>query len=726
LKETYEEFCSNLKNNGVRTEDITQLQDMLSLNHDRILNHYHQQELEQTSAGQRKRKEENDRMRNTPPREVSVSRALMMKEGNVRIKGMFVGGSAKVEKMYTEIGLRCGNCYEPTILADYGERPRLQSEIPHVFTPKYLSKQKCKICDGESIEHEPHEELVSALRVELRDEETSNDPPNTDVILFNVLPNDVPWNEPVKIIGSIQHVRVKDKLLPHIFVGLGPDGSTTDDTNPIERVEEIESTEITPDDEKKIQEFRDKNKPRVLDALAELVAPSHIGDKDAKKGVLMCAANTGIGPKRRINILFLGETGLAKTDLAKDATRLVLGSKFSSAMDSTTNSLICVVDGDTGHFRFGPIVTANNAICVVDEVGRMPKEEQARLLSAMGPDGTVYFGRFGITRELPASAGFILTANPDSISGKFRYPNEKDPTVKIDPNEFPFLGPFRDRIDLVFIFRQNRDPSYLRNYGYSKFEDEDNRTALLRKEGENYQFLRKWLLYGRKFVDFKWQEEAECMITDYFANIMTQDNSQSSNRLHDTLRKCCIAVARLKLKDTVETEDAREVIEFYDKQLKYWSQIATDIPSDPRDLAYQEINKKLDGQPFKSEFIELLKAVCKDNVNINEYVMKIDKGTGKRTHDWNVETNRKVRDIRDKFIKGPKDDRILRLNISPLTLAWKETYIGNETDVTDATDINEKCNEEISDNSNTGTNPQISNNGAIPNVRWSIVHVQVC
>jgi DNA replicative helicase MCM subunit Mcm2 (Cdc46/Mcm family) len=503
--DTLDSFEEILKERGVDEEDRIALRRLLNHNSKRIMDHYYQQTLEQMNIGQRKKKERMDRIRNTPPREVSVSQALMMDEGNVLIKGMFVGGSAKVEKMYTKIGFRCGNCYEPNILADYSERPRLQSEIPHVFTPKYLSKQECKICNSESIGHELYGELVSALRVELRDEETSNDPPNIDVILFNMRPNDVPWNEPVKIIGSIQQVRVKDKFLPHVFVGLGPDG-----TNPIERVEEIESTEITLDDEKKIQEFHNKNKPRVLDALAELVAPSHIGDKDAKKGVLMCAANTGIGPKRRINVLFLGETGLAKTDLAKDATRLVPGSKFSSAMDSTTNSLICVVDGDTGHFRFGPIVTANNAICVVDEVGRMPKEEQGRLLSAMGPDGTVYFGRFGITRELPASAGFILTANPDSISGKFRYPD------KIDPNEFPFLGPFRDRIDLVFIFRANRDPSYLRKYGYSKFEDEDNRTALLKKEGENYQFLRKWILYGKRFVDIKFSKEAECMITLLF------------------------------------------------------------------------------------------------------------------------------------------------------------------------------------------------------------------
>jgi len=37
----------------------------------------------------------------------------------------------------------------------------------------------------------------------------------------------------------------------------------------------------------------------------------------------------------------------------------------------------------------------------------------------------------------------------------------------------------------------------------------------------------------------------------------------------ETLRNLCYAVARLKLKNTVDAEDAKEVIEFYDRQLKY-------------------------------------------------------------------------------------------------------------------------------------------------------------
>jgi hypothetical protein len=142
---------------------------------------------------------------------------------------------------------------------------------------KYLSEQKCqKGCEG-TFTSEPYEEIVSALRVEFRDVETSNDPPTSDVILFNDFTTDVPWNEPIKITGSIERINVKSQLLPHIFVGLRSEGAGIGRTN------EVESIEIEEGDPEKVQEFLTKNKGRVLEALAELYAPSHIGDDDAKR-----------------------------------------------------------------------------------------------------------------------------------------------------------------------------------------------------------------------------------------------------------------------------------------------------------------------------------------------------------------------------------------------------------------------------------------------------------
>jgi hypothetical protein len=51
---------------------------------------------------------------------------------------------------------------------------------------------------------------------------------------------------------------------------------------------------------------------------------------------------------------------------------------------------------------------------------------------------------------------------------------------------------------------------------------------------------------------------------------------------------------------------------------------------------------------------------------------------GKR--DWSVGTNRRVRQVRDRFTKGANNDKILILSISPLVLAWRATYAGDDKD----------------------------------------------
>jgi hypothetical protein len=111
----------------------------------------------------------------------------------------------------------------------------------------------------------------------------------------------------------------------------------------------------------------------------------------------------------------------------------------------------------------------------------------------------------------------------------------------------------------------------------------------------------------------------------------------------------------------------QEVIEFYNLQLHHLSQLVA-IPRDPRDLAYEEIISALRGSPFEHEFVELVRTVRKTNVFVREYIGE----------DLHVKTNRKLRDIRDRFVKLA-DERIMILKYSHLTLAWKDSYKGGDS-----------------------------------------------
>jgi DNA replicative helicase MCM subunit Mcm2 (Cdc46/Mcm family) len=286
-KLTNERFGDILKSKGVIEEDRTKLLRLLNYNASGIADHFSQQTLVHMNAARRAKMERIERAKSSPPVEVTISEALRMHEGNVRVKGMIVGGSAKVEKMYIRLGFRCGDCDTPNELVNYKDRPRFANEIPRIFEPRFLNRQKC-IQRCEPFTHEPYEEVISALNIELQDTETYNDLERLYVVLFGDCTKNVSFGEQVIVTGSLQRVKIKDKLLPHVFVGLDP--STP---NAIEYVNKKESVELTRTDEKEIQGFAIQNKGRELDALADLVAPSIIGHKDVKKGLLMCAVNSG-------------------------------------------------------------------------------------------------------------------------------------------------------------------------------------------------------------------------------------------------------------------------------------------------------------------------------------------------------------------------------------------------------------------------------------------------
>jgi hypothetical protein len=104
--------------------------------------------------------------------------------------------------------------------------------------------------------------------------------------------------------------------------------------------------------------------------------------------------------------------------------------------------------------------------------------------------------------------------------------------------------------------------------------------------------------------------------------------------------------------------------------LRYWVARSSDL----RELAVEEMVKQLTDSNFPHEWTELLTTVInKDDDNgkwVLQYVGKIDV----------LRNKKKLRPIRTR-LKGyasAHKDKILTLGISPLTLAWKETYTGGD------------------------------------------------
>ncbi len=150
----------------------------------------------------------------------------------------------------------------------------------------------------------------------------------------------------------------------------------------------------------------------------------------------------------------------------------------------------------------------------------------------------------------------------------------------------------------------------------------------------------------------------------------------------------------MKQKDIIEVEDASDAVQFYNVILQQLEEIVV-VTKDPRELVIEEIIKILNGSKYQFEFIELMRDVCNRNEFVSRYF----------GNDFHVDTNKKLRMLRDRFVKGGVDNRILIVSLSPLVLAWKSSYdsddkakakakddsktdiLTDQTDQTDQTDL---------------------------------------
>ncbi len=568
----------------------------------------------------------------------NVPTALRMNSGSLEVRGgMICGISNKVEKMIVKVSFKCGQCDIINEVYSY-PRPRFAYEIPS----KSSKPTKCASCNDNSFRDYEYQ-VVNALQIELQDLDTFSDLERLPVILFDDNTTNVSTGEQVVVTGSIQKIRKNDRLLPFLFA------SSIRYHNRKELI-------ITPQDVEEIKNFAN-GKGDVIDLLVSKFAPSVIGYEHVKKGLLLCAANSGkdsISRRLRINALLIGETGLDKSAFLRAETEIVPNSKYCSTLNSSIRSLIAVVTQENEHYmlRVGPVPAASGAICAINEIGRMNYDDQAGFLDAM-QEGKIPFGKYGFNITLDGSATFIMSANPTNNSS---WRNAE----KIDLNEVPLISPLRDRFDLLFVFRTPRDRDVITNYAFKKTDPHMMSDKLYEEEEKNHDFIKKYILDCKK-IHPTLSEEARIMLCEYYSSIAVNFGSP---RILDGLIRISHAWARLRQKDVIDCEDVKEVMEFYNVVLQQLSESVT-IPKNPFDLTVEEITNIVLNSEYPYDFMEAAKRACKTNESVARYI----------GDNFSVEHNKKLRRVRDRFAEGI-DNRIVILNLKPLALVRRSSYEG--------------------------------------------------
>jgi len=324
---------------------------------------------------------------------------------------------------------------------------------------------------------------------------------------------------------------------------------------------EIEVVEITPEDERLIRELA--KDPFIHRKLIASLAPSIYGYGDIKEAVLYLLFGgvpkrlpDGVSIRSEINVLLVGDPGVAKSQLLQYVARIAPRGLYTSGRGTTAAGLTAAVVREKSGgmvLEAGALVLADKGVACIDEVDKMRPEDRVAIHEAL-EQHTVSVAKGGIVATLNARAAVLAAANPSL--GRY------DPYRNITDNiSLPVT--LLTRFDLLFIMKDVPEPDSDRRMSehiltLHRLKTTPEQPPLLP------DLLRKYIAYAKR-VEPVLSEEAVNEIRQYYLKMRSMSGSSESPvvitpRQLEALVRLSEARARSFLRDRVEAEDARSII----------------------------------------------------------------------------------------------------------------------------------------------------------------------
>jgi DNA replicative helicase MCM subunit Mcm2 (Cdc46/Mcm family) len=601
-------------------------------------------------------------------RVIPVSDALRAQhEEWYRVYGM-ISTMSTVYRMVTGQLFKCTNCgLEEHVIFEMA-----LPQPPDLRTAGY--SMKCSKCGGPRI---PGSAVyVPAVTVELMDTDTFSEIERLTAIFFGDDTKDINVGERVSITG-ILHV-VQNRRRGKLFTVLH--------THSVE-YESREKLELTSKDIGAIKRWVELvgGPEKAIEKLTTLFAPDVIGYDAVKEGLLMVAASSGPDirskTRKRIHAALVGPPGLAKTMLLRAAAAHVPGSRFETAQQASGKSLTAVVvrEEEMYHLKLGPAALARQAVLAINEAGRMSEEDQSFLLDVL-EEGEFTINKYGFNARIRADASVVISSNPRSTDWTATGGDDK-----IDLNEIPTLKELLDRIDLRFIFKAVRDEKTVREYANEKANIESRMPV-------NYNFIRKYIAYARG-IEPRFSEGARSILNEAYVSLITSENNAFvTPRARDTLFRIAKTRARLKLKEIVGIDEAKEAVSFLNTVSQQFSNTVA-VPEDPHVVAYALMAKTLQKSAFGISLSELANIASDQNPQVAAYL----KGGRDIGSNWR---------LRRVYLSLLEHTNIKQTHDRPIALQWFEKggLTGSNSNPSDVSDVSEgtgSSNDNVGDNSSS-------------------------
>lgn len=374
---------------------------------------------------------------------------------------------------------------------------------------------------------------------------------------FRAQPGDI-----VTVNGTLKtELDLKRKISEHYF-----------DVNSIEiQPRGSEDIKLTDEDMEKIMAM--SKDPDIVANLIASLAPSIDGLDDVKEGIvlqLFGGRDIDLGRTQErgtLNILLVGEPGVAKSQLLRSAAATALKSARATGNTSSKVGLTAAVIkeesfGATAYsVEAGAVVLASGGIAVLDEVEKAEPEDIEGLHEAM-EQGQVTLNKAGISMTLEAKTSILAAANPRD--GKF------DPNDAI-MSQIDLTPTLISRFDLIFIIYRPKGQEKSRKL--AEFMRKRRRGEVVEPIIDTETF-RKYVAYAKRVKPIL-TEAVGKPLDDFYCRMVAMGESNDTltitPRQMESLQRLAEASARMRLSEAVEEQDVARAIRIMEQSLSQYA-----------------------------------------------------------------------------------------------------------------------------------------------------------